>query len=140
MSKFYSDGRLALIAASLAASLTSGGTASASGMPIANPRSKAINLIFTVTVSMGTYTFPATITRTKGALTGTIMFGTDTCTLQPGSVDQNGALSLTCLIPLNGITLTDTYNGTLHFASERGKGIYVDSFLGKGTYTVVAAP
>jgi len=139
VNKFYSDGRLALIAASLAASLTSGGTASASGMSVANPPAKTINVIFTVTVSTGTYSFPATITRTNGVLTGTIIEG-DTCTLQPGSVDRHGALSLTCFIPLNGITLTDTYNGTLHFASGRGKGVYVDSFAGAGTYTVAAAP
>ena len=139
MNKFYSNRRLALIAGCAAASLASGGTASASGTFVATPPSKTINVIFTVTVSMGTYSFPATITRTKGALTGTIIEG-DTCTLQPGSVDRKGALSLTCFIPLNGITLTDTYNGTLHFASGRGKGVYVDSFAGAGTYTVVAAP
>ncbi len=132
--------RWALVGGGLAL-LASQGAARAADRFVAHPRSKTINLVFTVTVPLGTYVFPATLTRKHGALTGTItMFDTDTCTLQPGSVDRSGSLSLTCVVAAGSLgTLTDTYNGALRFGSGRGKGTFYDSFAGEGTYTVVAA-
>ncbi len=82
------------------------------------------------------YEVPASLTLTKGMVTGYFNVGSQ-CTVDAGSTDIKKKFNVDCTIPTGGIV--DRYVGTLSFATGKGAGQFTDPFYGIGTYTATKA-